>query len=175
MHIINIFLLVSSSLFASTDSVLSSNEELENKQNFIEGLESDDPEVQREISRLKKDYSNAKDQIRNKYADKRKQLKIQKDQEMQVLTNSFQNRLEKIRNMHPQKIRRTMRTKPLNKKNMDNYKNSGKIYVSNFGKINQTLLSISDLIKLLFTKQGEHLTKNEHSIINEQINLNERI
>ncbi len=119
MHIINIFLLVSSSLFASTDSVLSSNEELENKQNFIEGLESDDPEVQREISRLKKDYSNAKDQIRNKYADKRKQLKIQKDQEMQVLTNSFQNRLEKIRNMHPQKIRRTMRTKPLNKKNMD--------------------------------------------------------
>ena len=63
----------------------------------------------------------------------------------------------------------------LNKKNMDNYKNSGKIYVSNFGKINQTLLSIFDLIKLVFTKPGEHLRKDEHSIINEQINLNERI
>ena len=73
------------------------------------------------------------------------------------------------------RVYREIGNKILNKKNMDNYKNSGKIYVSNFGKINQTLLSISDLIKLLFTKQGEHLTKNEHSIINEQINLNERI
>ena len=73
------------------------------------------------------------------------------------------------------RVYREIGNKILNKKNMDNYKNSGKIYVSNFGKINQTLLSISDLIKLLFTKQGEHLRKNEHSIINEQINLNERI
>ena len=73
------------------------------------------------------------------------------------------------------RVYREIGNKILNKKNMDNYKNSGKIYVSNFGKINQTLLSIFDLIKLLFTKQGEHLRKNEHSIINEQINLNERI
>ena len=65
--------------------------------------------------------------------------------------------------------------KILNKKNMDNYKNSGKIYVSNFGKINQTFLSIFDLIKLMFTRPGEHLKKDEHDIINEQINLNERI
>ena len=73
------------------------------------------------------------------------------------------------------RVYREIGNKILNKKNMDNYKSSGKIYVSNFGKINQTLLSIFDLIKLLFTKQGEHLRKNEHSIINEQINLNERI
>ncbi len=70
---------------------------------------------------------------------------------------------------------REIGNKVLNKKNMDNYKNSGKIYVSNFGKINQTLLSIFDLVKLLFIKPGEHLRKDEHSIINEQINLNERI
>ena len=70
---------------------------------------------------------------------------------------------------------REIGNKVLNKKNMDNYKNSGKIYVSNFGKINQTLLSIFDLIKLVFTKPSEHLRKDEHSIINEQINLNERI
>ena len=73
------------------------------------------------------------------------------------------------------RVYREIGNKVLNKKNMDNYKNSGKIYVSNFGKINQTLLSIFDLIKLVFTKQGEHLRKDEHSIINEQINLNERI
>ena len=63
----------------------------------------------------------------------------------------------------------------LNKKNIDNYKNSGKIYVSNFSKINQTFLSILDLIKLIFVKPDEHLRKDEHDIINEQINLNERI
>ena len=73
------------------------------------------------------------------------------------------------------RVYREIGNKILNKKNMDNYKNSGKIYVSNFGKIYQTLLSIFDLIKLVFTKQGEHLRKDEHSIINEQINLNERI
>jgi len=73
------------------------------------------------------------------------------------------------------RVYREIGNKILNKKNMDNYKNSGKIYVSNFGKINQTLLSIFDLIKLVFTKQGEHLRIDEHRIINEQINLNERI
>ena len=73
------------------------------------------------------------------------------------------------------RVYREIGNKVLNKKNMDNYKNSGKIYVSNFGKINQTLLSIFDLIKLVFTKQGEHLRIDEHRIINEQINLNERI
>ena len=73
------------------------------------------------------------------------------------------------------RVYREIGNKILNKKNLDNYKNSGKIYVSNFGKINQTLLSIFDLIKLVFTKPGEHLRKDEHGIINEQINLNERI
>ena len=73
------------------------------------------------------------------------------------------------------RVYREIGNKILNKKNMDNYKNSGKIYVSNFGKINQTLLAVFDLIKLVFTKQGEHLRIDEHRIINEQINLNERI
>ena len=73
------------------------------------------------------------------------------------------------------RIYREIGNEILNKKNMDNYKNSGKIYVSNFGKINQTLFSIFDLIKLTFIKPDEHLRKDEHNIINEQINLNERI
>jgi len=73
------------------------------------------------------------------------------------------------------RIYREIGNEILNKKNMDNYKNSGKIYVSNFGKINQTVFSIFDLIKLTFIKPDEHLRKDEHDIINEQINLNERI
>ena len=73
------------------------------------------------------------------------------------------------------RVYREIGNKILNKKNMENYKISGKIYVSNFGKINQTFLSIFDLIKLIFIKSGEHIRKDEHSIINEQINLDERI
>jgi len=73
------------------------------------------------------------------------------------------------------RVYREIGKKILNKKNIDNYKNSGKIYVSNFSKINQTFLSILDLIKLIFVKTDEHLRKDEHDIINKQINLNERI
>ena len=70
---------------------------------------------------------------------------------------------------------RLRRFKSIKVKNMENYKNSGKIYVSNFGKIYQTFLSIFDLIKLFFIKSEEHLRKDEHATINEEINLNERI
>ena len=62
----------------------------------------------------------------------------------------------------------------LGKKNIESYENSGKIYVSNIDKIVQTILSLFDLIKLLFIKPGGHLRYNEHLIINEEINLNER-
>ena len=73
------------------------------------------------------------------------------------------------------RIYREIGNKILNRKNMENYKNSGKIFVTNFGKIIQTLLGIIDFIILMFVKPDEHLRKNEHIIISEQINLNERI
>jgi 15-cis-phytoene synthase len=63
----------------------------------------------------------------------------------------------------------------LRKKNIENYNNSGKIYVTNIGKIIQTFLSVYDLIKLSFIKSNYHLRDKEHLIINEEINLNERI
>ena len=63
----------------------------------------------------------------------------------------------------------------LRKKNIENYNNSGKIYVTNIGKIIQTFLSVYDFIKLSFIKSNYHLRDKEHLIINEEINLNERI
>ena len=62
----------------------------------------------------------------------------------------------------------------LKKENIENYNNSGKIYVTNFGKIIQTILCIYDLIRLLLIKPQDHLRDKEHQIINEEINLNER-
>ena len=63
----------------------------------------------------------------------------------------------------------------IKKKNIENYKRSGKIYVDNFGKITQTILSFVDLIKLFFVKIEKHQRSLEHDIIKSEINLNERI
>ena len=73
------------------------------------------------------------------------------------------------------RVYREIGNKILTKKNIENYRISGKIYVTNFGKINQTFLSFFDLIKLKFTKSNNHLTENEHIMIGKEINLDERI
>ena len=73
------------------------------------------------------------------------------------------------------RVYRQIGNKILTKKNIENYRISGKIYVTNFGKINQTILSFFDLIKLKFTKLNNHLTENEHIMIGKEINLDERI
>ena len=62
----------------------------------------------------------------------------------------------------------------LKKKNIENYKRSGKIYVNNMSKVFQTFLSIYDFINLLMIKSNEHSRDKEHLIINEEINLNDR-
>ena len=63
----------------------------------------------------------------------------------------------------------------LNKGNIENYNKSGKIYVPGFGKFFQTILSIFDFFILLIMNSREHDKETEHQIINEEINLNERI
>ena len=59
--------------------------------------------------------------------------------------------------------------------NIEGYDKAGKIYVNNLGKFYQTVLSLLDLIKLLFTEKKNHYMTDEHFLINEEINLNERI
>ena len=73
------------------------------------------------------------------------------------------------------RIYRKIGTKILHKKNIYNYNRSGKIYVANLGKLYQTILSILDLIKLIFINEKYHLRNKEHLLINEEIDLNERI
>ena len=76
--------------------------------------------------------------------------------------------------MVARRIYRKIGHKILKKKNIQNYNNSGKIYVTNIGKIIQTFLSLYDLLRLLLIKDKDHLRYKEHQIINEEINLNER-
>ena len=62
----------------------------------------------------------------------------------------------------------------IKKQTIQNYNQSGKIYVSNIGKIFQTILSIYDLLKLPLIKKQYHLRDKEHELISEEISLNER-
>ncbi len=73
------------------------------------------------------------------------------------------------------RVYRKIGYKILDKKNLENFKNSGKIYVSNTEKALETFLSIFDLIKLLFTLKKNDLAQHDHILINEEIDLDERI
>jgi len=73
------------------------------------------------------------------------------------------------------RVYREIGNKILKKKNIKNYKDSGKIYVSNIEKISQTILASFDLVTLIFVRSNKHMRKNEHDIISQEINLNERI
>ena len=63
----------------------------------------------------------------------------------------------------------------LKQKNTENYNNAGKIYVPTFEKIIQTILSIFDFVKLLFVKELNYNNQKNHSILEQEININERI
>ena len=63
----------------------------------------------------------------------------------------------------------------LKQNNIDNYNKAGKIYVPVFEKIIQTFLAIIDFIKLLFIKNLNYDNQLNHNILEQEINLNERI
>ncbi len=73
------------------------------------------------------------------------------------------------------RVYRKIGYKILNKQNIENYKKSGKIYVSNIEKITETFFSIFDLIKLSLISKNDDNINHDHNLINEEINLNERI
>tara|TARA_B100001057_G_C22796386_1_gene929762 strand:+ start:440 stop:1288 length:849 start_codon:yes stop_codon:yes gene_type:complete len=63
----------------------------------------------------------------------------------------------------------------LKRKNIENYNKAGKIYVPVIGKVLETLLSIFDFIKLLFVEEIIYDNHKSHNILEEEINLNERV
>ena len=63
----------------------------------------------------------------------------------------------------------------LMQKNIENFNKAGKIYVPLFEKVVQTFLSIFDFVKLLFVKDLSYYNHSHHNILEQEINLNERI
>ena len=73
------------------------------------------------------------------------------------------------------RIYRQIGRKILQKNNMENYKKSGKIYVNNFEKTYQTIISIFDLILVYLKEMEPHQRAEEHTIISQEVDLDERI
>ena len=73
------------------------------------------------------------------------------------------------------RVYRKIGYKILKKKNLENYRKSGKIYVSNLEKIIETFLSFFDLIKLLLINKNDDHIQHDHLLISEELNLDERI
>ena len=73
------------------------------------------------------------------------------------------------------RVYRQIGRKILQKGNMETYQKSGKIYVNNLGKVFQTILSLWDLIILFFIDIESHQRTKEYNIINQEINLDERL
>ena len=73
------------------------------------------------------------------------------------------------------RVYRKIGYKILKKQNLENYKKSGKIYVTNIEKIIETFCSVYDLIKLFLINKNDNDIEHNHSLIREEINLDERI
>ena len=73
------------------------------------------------------------------------------------------------------RIYRKIGYKILKTKTFENYSKSGKIYVSNFEKVLETILSIYDLIILSLLNKNDDQIEHDHLLINKEINLDERI
>jgi phytoene synthase len=73
------------------------------------------------------------------------------------------------------RIYRKIGYKTLNKKSLEDYQNSGKIYVSNIEKVLETFFSIFDLIKLTLSYKRYDQIQHDHNLISEEIDLDERI
>ena len=73
------------------------------------------------------------------------------------------------------RVYRKIGYKILKKKTLENYRKSGKIYVSNIEKIIETFLSVFDLIKLLLINKNDENIEHDHLLINEELNLDERL
>ena len=73
------------------------------------------------------------------------------------------------------RVYRQIGKKILSKKDIESYREAGKIYVSKIGKIIQTLFALKDWIILFFIKNKKYEKEIEYNLINEDIGLNERI
>ena len=73
------------------------------------------------------------------------------------------------------RVYREIGYKIIKKGDIEEYNQSGKIYVTKAGKIVQTIFSIFDFFRLLFIQSDNYYRNEEHNEIGLEINIDERI
>ena len=73
------------------------------------------------------------------------------------------------------RVYREIGYKIIKKGDIEEYNQSGKIYVTKAGKIVQTIFSIFDFFRFLFIQSDNYYRNEEHNEINLEINIDERI
>ena len=122
------------------------------------------------------DLSNERSYINNNFEDIKSTIKLSEE----FYNNSFYSIKEiplsfRFAILVARRVYRKIGYKILDKKNMENYKKSGKIYVSNFEKIIETFLSVFDLFQLLLMNKDDSHIQHDHFLLNEEIKLDERL
>jgi 15-cis-phytoene synthase len=114
---------------------------------------------------IKPDFSSIKDTIRESEIFYRKSFKS-------ISSIALRSRFSVI---VARRVYKKIGDYILKQKNIKNYNNAGKIYIPVFEKMIQTLLSIFDFVKLLFVVNLSYDNQENHNILEQEINLNERI
>jgi 15-cis-phytoene synthase len=122
------------------------------------------------------DLTNGRSYINNNFGDIKSTIKLSE----KFYDNSFYSIKEipmsfRFSILVARRVYRKIGHKILDKINIENYQKSGKIYVSIIEKIIETFLSIFDLFKLLLINKDDSDIQHDHFLINEEINLDERI
>ena len=122
------------------------------------------------------DYNNNRSYIEKNFDEVVSTIKLADD----FYKNSFYSIKEIPLNLRfsilvARRVYRKIGYKIISKKNFENYEKSGKIYVSTLEKTIETFLSLFDLIKLSLINKNDEKIEHNHSLINEEINLDERI
>tara|TARA_Y100001968_G_scaffold297256_1_gene306052 strand:+ start:829 stop:1335 length:507 start_codon:yes stop_codon:yes gene_type:complete len=94
-------------------------QKLKNEVNFLDNIKSDDPTVQQQIDRLKKQFKNEKEAINKFYKQKHEILKKQKKDEIKQLKKQFKKRIGRLKKENPNLIK-PIKMKPNKFKNKKN-------------------------------------------------------
>ncbi len=96
------------------------NDDTIRKHSFLENYETKDPQMQKELDRLKREFSNRHEDIISVHFREKERLKEKKRKEIDQLKKSYRLKLKKLKSKYPEKLKNVEKkhVKPLDKRNM---------------------------------------------------------
>jgi len=111
--------LIALSMFFSLEAQqpIKKNKKTDKNATFMDKIKTKDPEIQKELDRLKKEFIGERELIHKDFELKKDELKEKKKEEMSDLRDLYMSKIENLKKEHPEKIETKKHLKPLNKNN----------------------------------------------------------